>query len=42
MYKANYCVRTALRILKPINQFVAKTEEALYDGVSKLQWHEFF
>jgi putative N6-adenine-specific DNA methylase len=42
MYKANYCVRTALRILRPISQFVARTEDALYDGVGKLQWHEYF
>lgn len=24
MYKANFCLRTAIRILKPIKQFVAK------------------
>jgi len=42
MYKANYCLRTALRVLKPVHQFVANNESALYDGVSKIHWHEIF
>ena len=27
MYKANFCLRTAIRILKPIKHFTAKTAE---------------
>lgn len=42
MYQANYCLRTALRILKPIVQFSAKDEDSLYDQVSKLHWHTYF
>ncbi len=42
MYRANYELRTALRVLKPIHHFVAHNENALYDGVSKFQWHELF
>ena len=42
MYKANYCCRTALRILKPITSFVARNEMALYNNIFKIQWHEIF
>ena len=42
MYKANYCCRTALRILKPITSFVARNELALYNNIFKIQWHEIF
>ena len=31
MYRANYCLRTALRILKPVSNFVARDERMLYD-----------
>lgn len=40
MYKANYCLRTALRILKPWASFEAGTEQQLYDKVQQLQWQE--
>lgn len=42
MYKANYCCRTALRILKPITSFVARNELSLYNNIFKIQWHEIF
>lgn len=42
MYRANYCCRTALRILKPITSFVARNELALYNNIFKIQWHEIF
>ncbi|HOI33495.1 MAG TPA: THUMP domain-containing protein, partial [Bacteroidales bacterium] len=42
MYRANYELRTALRVLKPIFHFVARNENALYDGVAKFHWHELF
>jgi putative N6-adenine-specific DNA methylase len=38
MYKANYTLRTALRILKPIASFRAKDEDALYRQIQKLDW----
>lgn len=38
MYKANYLLRTALRILKPIHHFRAKTEDQLYKGVQDFDW----
>ena len=42
MYKANYCCRTALRILKPVTSFVARNEMALYNNIFKIKWHEIF
>jgi len=41
MYKANYCCRTALRILKPIKTFRAVNEEELYKGVSEIEWWDY-
>lgn len=40
MYKANYLLRTALRVLKPIASFKAQNEQRLYDEIYKIQWHE--
>jgi putative N6-adenine-specific DNA methylase len=42
MYRANYCCRTALRILKPIMSFVARNELMLYNHIFKIKWHEIF
>jgi putative N6-adenine-specific DNA methylase len=41
MYKANLSLRTALKILKPIYYFRANTDEALYKGVSSINWSQF-
>ena len=30
MYKANFCLRTAIRILKPIKNFTAKDADEVY------------
>lgn len=42
MYKANLHSRLALRILKPIHKFRARTDKELYDGVRKLDWSRYF
>ena len=34
MYKANFCLRTAIRILKPIKHFKAKDADEVYEPVS--------
>lgn len=39
LYKANYSLRTALRILKPILQFRATDYDALYERFVKFNWH---
>ena len=38
MYRANFCCRTALRILKPIYKFHASTVDELYEEVKKFRW----
>lgn len=38
MYKANFCLRTALRVLKPINEFEAHDADDVYNAVSKMDW----
>ena len=38
MYKANLSLRTALKILKPIYSFRANNDQALYKGVSGVNW----
>ncbi|MGF1585886.1 MAG: class I SAM-dependent RNA methyltransferase [Bacteroidales bacterium] len=38
MYRANFQVRTALRILKPFYEFRAKNDEELYNGAYSFDW----
>lgn len=42
MYKSNLCLRTALKILKPIAFFEAANEQMLYDKIRKIQWDKYF
>lgn len=41
MYKANFCCRTALRILKPIYCFKAKDADTVYKEVMKVKWEDY-
>ena len=41
LYKANFCLRTAIRILKPIKHFTAKTADEVYDAVKAIAWEEY-
>src|SRR5690606_27871871 len=41
MYKANLCLRTALKILKPINTFRVKNEHDLYKGIYAMPWDNY-
>ena len=41
LYKANFCCRTALRILKPIYHFKAKDADTVYKEVKKVEWEKF-
>ena len=41
MYKANFCCRTALRILKPICSFEASDPDELYDAVREMEWEKY-
>lgn len=40
MYKANFCLRTAIRILKPIKHFKAKNADEVYEQVKAIKWEE--
>lgn len=41
LYKANFCCRTALRILKPIYHFKAKDADTVYKEVKKVKWENY-
>ncbi len=41
MYKANLCLRTAIKILKPYESFKVNSEQELYDQIYKLPWEKF-
>ncbi len=38
LYRANFSLRTAIRILKPIAHFVAKSADDMYAEIQKLDW----
>jgi putative N6-adenine-specific DNA methylase len=38
MYRANICCRTALRILKPIHTFRARSADEIYDEIRHFDW----
>ena len=40
MYKANFCLRTAIRILKPIKSFTAKNADEVYDQIKAICWED--
>jgi putative N6-adenine-specific DNA methylase len=41
MYKANLSLRTALRILKPIDSFKVSDEKSLYNGIQRTAWSQY-
>ena len=41
MYRANFCLRTAIRILKPITHFTAKTADEVYEAVKSIEWENY-
>lgn len=41
LYRANFCCRTALRILKPIYHFKAKDADMVYKEVKKVKWENY-
>lgn len=40
MYKANFALRTAVRILKPIKHFDAQDPDEVYEAVKAINWEE--
>ena len=41
MYKCNLCLRTAIKILKPIKSFKVFSEEDLYKKIYSMDWNEY-
>ena len=41
MYKANLCLRTAIKILKPIHSFSVQNENELYKSIYRMDWSEY-
>ncbi len=41
MYKANLNLRTAIRILKPIESFSVRSENDLYDAIYQMPWENY-
>lgn len=41
MYRANFHLRTAIRVLKPIKHFKADSADEVYENVRKTDWSEY-
>ena len=41
MYRANFQLRTAIRILKPVKHFRATTADEVYEAVKAMDWTEY-
>ena len=41
MYKANFCLRTAIRILKPIKHFKANNADEVYENIKSIEWENY-
>ncbi|SHJ86452.1 putative N6-adenine-specific DNA methylase [Arenibacter nanhaiticus] len=41
MYKANLCLRTAIKIVKPIHSFQVRNENDLYKKIYAMDWFDF-
>lgn len=41
LYRANYCLRTALTILRPIKVFEADNEHELYQNIYSIKWEKY-
>ena len=41
MYRANFALRTAIRILKPIKHFKAESADQVYNAVKAIDWTEY-
>lgn len=41
LYRSNYSLRTAIRVLLPLHTFTATDEESLYAGVQQVDWTQW-
>ena len=41
LYRSNFCLRTAIRVLKPIKHFRAKSADEVYEAVKAIDWTQY-
>lgn len=41
LYRANFCLRTAVKILMPIKEFKAKNADEVYNVVKAIEWSDY-
>ncbi len=41
LYKANYCLRTAMSVLVPVAEFRVRSSDDLYNNSLKINWNEY-
>ena len=41
LYRANFCLRTAVKVLKPIKTFKAQDADEVYEVVRKMDWEQY-
>ncbi|MBR1378274.1 MAG: methyltransferase [Bacteroidaceae bacterium] len=41
LYRANFCLRTAVKVLRPIRQFKASDPDQVYEEVKKIEWSDY-
>lgn len=41
LYKANFCLRTAVKVLKPIKEFKATDADEVYEVAKQMDWSEY-
>lgn len=41
LYRANFCLHTAIRVLKPIKHFKAESADDVYEAVKEVDWAEY-
>jgi len=41
LYKANFCTRTAVKVLKPIKEFQATDADEVYEETKKIDWERY-
>ena len=41
LYRSNFCLRTAIRVLKPIKHFKARSADEVYEAVKSIDWTQY-
>ena len=41
LYRANFCLRTAVKVLKPIKEFKATDADEVYEVVRQMDWEDY-